>query len=75
MILWSNLNRTVAFDIVPLYILLKDEPGTEAREVAPDTVLDFSESGELVGIEIEHASERADLATLELTALPVRNFA
>jgi uncharacterized protein YuzE len=61
-------------DTDTLYILLRDEPGTETREVAPDTVLDFNESGELVGIEIEHASERADLATLHLTALPVRDL-
>jgi uncharacterized protein YuzE len=68
----------VIFEYYPdtdtLYILLRDEPGTETREVAPDTVLDFNKSGELVGIEVEHASQRVDLATLHVTALPVRDF-
>lgn len=57
-----------------LYILLKEEPGTEVREVAPDIVLDLDSSGEVVGIEIEHASTRTDLTSLHLSSLPVRDF-
>ena len=57
-----------------LYILLKDEPATEVREVAPDIVLDLDSSGEVVGIEIEHASTGTDLTSLHLSSLPVRDF-
>ena len=58
-----------------LYITLRDEPGADAREVAPDTVLDVNRLGEVVGIEIEHASERTDLTTLHIMALPVKEVA
>jgi len=33
-------------------------------------ILDFSESGELVGIDIQHASQRTDLARLVFEQIP-----
>jgi uncharacterized protein YuzE len=54
-----------------LYIQLQQGPGTDAREVAPDIVLDYNEAGDVIGIEIEHASVRTDLANLQLSSLPV----
>lgn len=62
-------------DTDTLYIRLRDEPGADTREVAPDTVLDINDEGQVVGIELERASERADLTRLEITALPVREIA
>jgi uncharacterized protein YuzE len=53
-----------------LYIRLKDEPGVDAREVAPNVVLDFNESGEVIGIKLEHASGRTDLQNFQMTSLP-----
>jgi uncharacterized protein YuzE len=54
-----------------LYIQLKEGPSADAREVAPNVVLDFNESGEVIGIEIEHASERTDLNNFQLSSLPL----
>ncbi|NNE45999.1 MAG: DUF2283 domain-containing protein [Rhodothermales bacterium] len=61
-------------DTDTLYISLRDEPGTDAREVAPDIVLDVSDSGDVVGIEIERASTRTDLSEVKLSHLPVREL-
>ncbi|MFQ5676529.1 MAG: DUF2283 domain-containing protein [bacterium] len=60
-------------DTDTLYIQLQEGPGVDAREVAPDTVLDFNVAGEVIGIEIEHASKRADLMNFHLSSLPVRS--
>jgi uncharacterized protein YuzE len=59
-------------DTDTLYIQLRDVPGADAHEVAEDIVLDFGESGEVVGIEIEHASQRMDLSDFQLTSIPTR---
>ena len=56
-----------------LYIELQTGPGTDAQEVAPNIVLDFNEAGEVIGIEIEHASERTDLKNLQLSSFPVHS--
>ncbi len=55
-----------------LYIELADKPSAESEEVAPGIVLDFDEHGNLVGIEIEDASQRVDLSqvTLSVSSLP-----
>jgi uncharacterized protein YuzE len=53
-----------------LYIDLAERPGVEVREVAPGVALDLDESGNLVGIDIDHASQIANLERLEVEALP-----
>ena len=53
-----------------LYIEFQAGPAADAQEVAPDIVLDFNGAGEVIGIEIEHASERTDLQNFQLSALP-----
>ena len=55
-----------------LYIELKATPGTETREVADGLVVDLDEKGEVVGFDIDLASKRFDLSTLETVALPLR---
>ena len=57
-----------------LYIELTKQIATESEEVAPNIVLDFDESGRVVGIEIEDASKMLDLANLELASLPLANL-
>lgn len=54
-----------------LYIDLAQRPGSEAREVAPGVVLDFDLDGQLVGIDIDHASRIVNLSELQAIALPV----
>jgi uncharacterized protein YuzE len=54
-----------------LYISLIDRPGFDAQEVAPGIVLDFDQSGRVIGIDIDRASQSVDLSCLETTALPV----
>ncbi|MGH7570583.1 MAG: DUF2283 domain-containing protein [Gemmatimonadota bacterium] len=55
-----------------LYIELREGSGADAREVARDIILDLNAAGEVVGIEIDHASERTDLTQLQLSSLPAR---
>jgi uncharacterized protein YuzE len=54
-----------------LYIDLAERPGVEVREVVPGVNLDLDENGNLVGIDIDHASEIANLERLQVQALPV----
>ena len=53
-----------------LYIDLAAKTSADSREVADGVVLDFDEEGNLVGIDIEHASTKLDLRTLETEDLP-----
>jgi uncharacterized protein YuzE len=56
-----------------LYIELKPEPGAETREVADGLSVDLDAKGEVVGFDIDHASRRLDLSTVETIALPVQS--
>jgi len=56
-----------------LYIELRAEPGTETREVAPGLNVDLDAKGDVVGLDIDHASRKLDLSTFETIALPVRS--
>jgi len=55
-----------------LYIDFKSSPGAETREVASGLNVDLDEKGEIVGFDIDFASQRRDLTRLETVALPVR---
>ena len=55
-----------------LYIDLSDETSVDTREVAPGVVLDFDAAGNLVGIDIDHASEIVTLSRLEAESLPIK---
>lgn len=59
-------------DTDSLYIELKAEPGAEVREIADGLNVDLSETGEVIGFDIDQASTRLDLTTLETVALPLR---
>jgi uncharacterized protein YuzE len=56
-----------------LYIELKEEAGTETREIAAGLNVDLNAAGEVVGFDIDHASRHLDLTTLEAVALPLRS--
>ncbi len=55
-----------------LYIELKSQPGTETGEVTSGLNVDIDAQGEVVGFDIDLASQRLDLTMLETVALPLR---
>ena len=55
-----------------LYIELKAVSGAETREVVPGFNGTFDATGDVVGFDIDGASRRLDLATLETIALPTQ---
>jgi len=57
-----------------LYIDLSEKKSVDSREVVPGVVLDFDADGQLVGVDIDHASKVADLSRLEADSLPVSNL-
>ena len=50
-----------------LHLRLDDSTIAESEEISPGVVLDYSESGEVVGIEMLHLSRRS--STLNLSTL------
>ena len=55
-----------------LYIDLSSRVSADSQEIADSLVVDYDELGHVVGIDIQHASERIDLTTVESSALPIR---
>ncbi len=49
-------------DTDTVYVLLNDKPVSETKDLDENTVIDVDARGNLVGITIEHARERADIA-------------
>ncbi|PJJ97784.1 hypothetical protein CO615_06890 [Lysobacteraceae bacterium NML75-0749] len=54
-----------------LYIHLSSREAVEAQEVAQGVVLDFAEDGSLVGIDVQHASQVADISRFLVEHLPL----
>ena len=57
-----------------LYIELSAKPSADSREAAPGVVLDFDTEGNLIGIDIDHASKVTSLVRLEVSGLSVSNL-
>ncbi len=57
-----------------LYIELGPGPGVETREVSDGLNVDLDAGGGVVGFDIDHASRRFDLSTLEAGALPLHSI-
>ena len=53
-----------------LYIELKSTPGSETREIVEGLVVDLDAHGNVVGLDIDHASKKLDLSKVETIALP-----
>ena len=53
-----------------LYIELKNAPGAEAREIVAGLVVDLDANGNVVGLDIDHASRKLDLSKIETIAIP-----
>ncbi len=58
-----------------LYIELKTVPGAETREIVEGLVVDIDANGDVVGLDIDHASRKLDLSKIETIALPLANAA
>ena len=56
----------VEYDVTTdsMYISLKEGVSAESEEVTEGVVLDFDDAGKVVGIDIQHASQRADIDKL-----------
>jgi uncharacterized protein YuzE len=57
-------------DTDSLYIDLSEEPSAESQEVSEGIVLDYDAAGNLVGIDIDNASQKVHLKELTLSKLP-----
>ena len=53
-----------------LYIDLSEKQSSESREVSEGIILDYDDSGSLVGIDIDNASRNVQLHHLVLSNLP-----
>jgi uncharacterized protein YuzE len=49
-----------------LYIDLSSEPSVDSREVSDGVVLDYDAEGNLVGIDIDHASLKLEIKEVNL---------
>jgi uncharacterized protein YuzE len=58
-------------DTDSLYIDLVARPSAETREVSDGVLLDYDEHGNLVGIDIDNASQKLDLTELVASHIPV----
>ena len=61
-------------DTDSLYIEFSEEPGAATREVSDGVNVDIDARGNVVGFDIDRASNRLDLSSLEATALPLRSY-
>lgn len=57
-----------------LFIRLRAGTSSESEEVSPGVVLDYDPRNQVIGIEIEDASQKVDLTRLEVNALPLVNL-
>jgi uncharacterized protein YuzE len=53
-----------------LYVELKSAPGTETREIVEGLNVNLDANGDVIGLDIDHASGKLDLSKIETVALP-----
>jgi len=58
-------------DTDSLYIDLSSKTSVTSEEISEGVVLDYDTEGNIVGIDIDHASVKLDLNELVLSKLPV----
>ena len=64
-----RINYDAATD--SLYIHLTEQPATDSDEVVEGVVLDYDAHGALVGIDVQHASQKADIHRLAISHMPL----
>ena len=55
-----------------VYIDLSTKTSVDSVEISEGVVLDYDESGNLVGLDIDNASKKLDLTELILNRLPIK---
>jgi uncharacterized protein YuzE len=58
-------------DTDSLYIDLSSRPSADSVEVSDGVVLDYDSDGNVVGIDIDHASSKLDLKELVTSQIPI----
>lgn len=58
-------------DTDSLYIDLSPRPSAESREVSEGVLLDYDADGNLVGIDIDNASQKLDLSEVVTSKIPI----
>lgn len=56
-------------DTDTLYIEFKEAEVTETKDLDENTLLDLDQSGHIISITVEHASERTDVNKLVLSGI------
>jgi len=59
-------------DTDSLYIDLSGKVSSDTKEIAEGINLDFDETGEIVGIDIDNASKKINLEELTINQVPAR---
>ena len=59
-------------DTDSLYIDFSRGPAAESEEVRDGVVIDLDKNGNITGIDIQHASKKLDLTSLEMSAMPIQ---
>lgn len=56
-------------DTDTLYIEFKEAEVTETKDLDENTLLDLDQSGQIISITVEHASERTDVHNVMLSGI------
>jgi len=65
------MKLTYYADTDSLYIDLSEQPSVDSQEISEGIVLDYDANGNLVGIDIDNASQKVQLKELTLSKLPI----
>ena len=57
-------------DTDSLYIDFSSKPSAESQEIREGVVIDFDKEGNITGVDIQHASKKLDLTSMEMVAMP-----
>jgi len=57
-------------DTDSLYIDFSSKPSSESKEISEGIVLDYDSEGNIVGIDIDNASQKIDLKEIVLSKIP-----
>lgn len=68
------MKMTYYEDTDSLYIDLSKKTSAESLEVARGIVVDFDENNNIVGIDIDTASQILNLSELEISSIPSKKF-